>query len=107
MEECLSLTGAHKIFAVLLIQHVVILIVLLVWIRTSRKTVELAHPMYALLHQEMIVLALFSSMDIVVLLALPFLEERRGTILGGFYMVINIAALQFHQVTCLSVACLR
>ncbi len=66
--------------------------------------------MYRLLHQEMIVLALLSSINAIVLIALPIVEKvdvQMAIVLAGIYMVVNFAALQFHQVTCLSVACIR
>ncbi len=108
MDECLPRTGGGiaGVFT-LVAQHVATLIVLVFWIRMSHRTVELAHPMYRLLHQEMVVLALFSSANTIILLTMTILGSVWRTTLFAIYMVVNFASLQFHQVTCLSVACIR
>ncbi len=107
MEECLVTEHTIEIVTTLLVQHILTLIVLTSWIRTTHQTVEIAHPMYRILYQEMVVLTLLSSMNAFIMLLMPILEVRTANIFGGMYMVINFAALMFHQITCLSVACIR
>ncbi len=107
MEECLPLTEDHVSTSVLFSEHVITLIILILWIRTTHKTVEVSHPMYALLYQEIIVLALFASLNIIVLLVITSGEGTNMTMISGIYVFVYVAALQFHQVTCLSAACLR
>ncbi len=93
--------------ALFFVQHIMTLIVIVIAIRAAFNTVEIGHPMYALLYQEAIVLALFVAMKLLVLLVMAFVDDSENSLATGFYMAIDVAALQFHQVTCLSVACLR
>ncbi len=105
--ECQPLSHRHILIPVVIIQLSMTLITLLAWIKSLYNTVDLAHPMYRLLHQEMIVMATFVSLDIVVLIVMAILEMSKAIMAAGIYVFVGVASLQFHQVTCLSVACIR
>ncbi len=109
--ECQPSSNDSTIIVVMLIQHGITLIILLLCTCSLKKTVELAHPMYGLLYQELIVIIIFVSTNIIILLGVPVLKHYKlvkvADTAAGIYMVIDVAALQFHQVNCLSVAIVR
>ncbi len=107
MEECPLFSEDLASIYVLLIEHSATLVLMSWWIRSSYRSVELAHPMYGLLYQEMIVLALSNFLNAIVLLSVMLVDNAEVGIAAGLYIIIDVAALQFHQVTCLSVACIR
>ncbi len=92
---------------VVLVEHGVTLIILFLWFRTTHKHVDVSHPLYALLYQEIIVLALLASLNIIFLLVIMSGEGTKMTMVSGIYLFTYMAALQFHQVTCLLATCLR
>ncbi len=92
---------------IFLTQYSVTMIILIVAIRVAFNTVEIGHPMYALLYQEAIILAVFVAIKLSILVVMVIVDDSESSGPTGFYMAIDMAALQFHQVTCLSVACLR
>lgn len=109
--ECQPSSNDGTIIAVMQIQHGITLIILLSCTQSLRKTVELAHPMYGLLYQEMIVIIIFVSMNTILLFGLPILTRSKlikaADTAAGIYMVIDFAALQFHQVNFLCMAIVR
>ncbi len=106
-EVCQPMADDPIAQTVLIIQHFGTLIILLALLRTAYKTVEIRHPLYALLYQELILLAVFVTMNLFDLALMVVLDEDMNSTLTGIYFFIDVAALQLHQITCLSVACLR
>ncbi len=100
MEGCPQLTDDHVSTFVLFLENAVTIITLVLWIRTARKTVDISHPMYGLLYQELIILAVFVSLNLIVLIVLKTGEVAKMIVMSGIYVFIHLAALQFHQVTC-------
>ncbi len=107
MEACQPMAEDTVARTVIIFQHLATLIILILLIWMAYKTAELRHPVYALLYQELVVLAIFASLSLLDLLFMIVTEEDKNSPLTGIYFFIDIAALQLHQITCLSVACLR
>ncbi len=106
MEDCTPMAEDPTALTILLIEHSLTLVALIVCVIVAFDTVEIGHPMYALLYQEVIVLALFVTLNLIVLATMLICDGDSGSLATGIFVGLQAAVLQFHQITCISVACL-
>ncbi len=77
-----------------------------IFAKMLHERAELAHPVFAVIFQEMIVMILCEMSSLGILIALTF-YRRNNSLLMLFYSTPAFTAMQFHQVTWLIVTCLR
>ncbi len=88
----------------LVMAHVVTLVSLWACIKMSHDKVEIRHPVFAMVFQEIIVLVVTELVGYVSLL---FMMGDYITLWRIIFLFVSVASLQFHQITWLFVTCLR
>ncbi len=91
--------------AMFVLAHCVTLLVLAVFAKMTHERAELAHPVFAVIFQEIIIIIFCEVSALCILTALITYPENN--ILLVLYSLPAFTAMQFHQVTWLTVTCLR
>ncbi len=107
MENSGGITGPDLVpglLPLLILLHLLMLLTFLVCVYVSYSRVEIGHPVFACLFQEVVVLSLCEVAEVSLLVLLAVFESERLTIA---YMFVARVALQIHPNTWLVVTCLR
>ncbi len=90
---------------IMIFEQSLILFLFVKMLKKMRDIVELSHPIFAIIHHQ-VILCCISSVWIVVILILS-LQFYAPALWAVSYYVISSFGLQYHHVTWLTVSCMR
>ncbi len=92
--------------AAMALEQALILVLLLAMLKMMREQVELEHPVFALIFQEVVVSCVCSAVVVACLVLVILIGDKLEIILMTYQMFTRLG-LQFHQVSWLCITYIR